>query len=97
MKDKILHAIQSKVRIQKTRSLAGTIVNVLEGEEMAAEELTALMCYQIVKAYYLAYADFHGELSWESFTAEVEGHYLEEFDGNGELLRQAIEQVKKRE
>lgn len=86
MRDNIYHIIDDNCSIQ---------VWDVKGLNKAADELTALMCYQIVKAYYRAYAEFPGELSWEEFTAEVEGHYLEEFDGNGELLRQAIEQIKK--
>lgn len=87
MKDKIKEIFDSELFVCMEKDICGL--------QRAADQLTALMCYHIVKAYYRAYADFHGELSWESFTAEVEGHYLEEFDGNGELLRQAIEQVKK--
>lgn len=94
MKDTILKIIQSKVHIQKARSLAGTEVNILEGEELAANELTALMCYREVRAYCAPIISFLGFIEDFEDTGNAIYKYLKD-SYNEETILQAIEQVKK--
>lgn len=92
MRDNILRTIQSKVHIQKTISLGGSVVSFLEGEELAADELTALMCYREVRAYYLGYNDWYTGVDWEQLGQEMLGHFSENYPE--QTIREAIEKVK---
>ena len=64
----------------------------IEGVEYTVSELTALMCYREVRAYYQAYRDFDDNESDESIKQEILGTFSDDYPE--ETILQAIEQVK---
>lgn len=69
--------------------MAGTDANILEGEELAADELTALMCYREVKAFCGAFVNGQG-----CTALEMANKYLLKQGYSIKDIEIAIEQVK---
>lgn len=89
MKDKINRILTKHIHAESHSEIN---LHTVHGIIPATDELTALMCYREVRAYYQAYRDFDDNESDESIKQEILGTFSDDYPE--EIILQAIKQVK---
>lgn len=87
MRDKI-----SKIVGQYRHSSFDTHEERKEKWNKCTDELTALMCYREVRAFYWAHWQILYKFSWRAFEYEAMSYFVANFPK--ETIREAIEKVK---